>query len=363
MGFEIQIAGTGYRFTCEPNEALLDAAQRAGLELPYSCKKGICGNCRGRLSQGNVEMRGATQGLTESERAAGFVLYCRAHPLTNVVLDPVEVKRAQPGMRKTISARVLSLMKATDDVTVMQLRFPAGVRAKFRAGQYLHVLFGDGERRSFSLANAPGTNDGALLHIRHVEHGRFTGKVLPYLAVGEQLTVELPFGDFYLREDSDKPIVFLAGGTGFAPIQSIIEHVLAKNIARPMSLYWGSREESGLYARDRVAKWQQRRPDLRFVPVLSDPAPQGAWLGRTGFVHEAVMEDYPSLAHVQVYACGAPAMTRAARDDFTVRRQLPEAQFFSDAFVPGPAAAPPVEAAGSGRPRAAGTRCDQGDSA
>jgi NAD(P)H-flavin reductase/ferredoxin len=326
MSFEIGIAGTGYRFTCEPHEALLDAAQRAGLELPYSCKKGICGNCRGRLSAGTVEMHGATQGLTDAERAAGYVLYCRARPLSDVVLDPVDVKRAEPGARKTIQARVLSLVKPADDVTIMQLRFPAGVRAKFRAGQYLHVLFGDGERRSFSLANAPGASDGALLHIRHVAQGRFTGEVLPHLAVGQQLTVELPFGDFYLREDADKPIVFVASGTGFAPIQSIVEHVLAKNIARPMALYWGARAESGLYALDRVGQWQRRRPDLSFVPVLSDPAPRSDWRGRTGWVHEAVMEDYPSLAEVQVYACGPPAMTRAARDNVTVRRHVPEAQ-------------------------------------
>ena len=353
MSFEIQVAGTDYRFACEPHEALLDAAQRAGLQLPYSCKKGICGNCRGRLTAGSVEMHGATQGLTDAERAAGFVLYCRARPLSNLVIDPVEVKRAQPGARKTIQARVLQLTKAADDVTIVQLRFPAGVRVKFRAGQYLHVLFGDGERRCFSLANPPGANDGALLHIRHVPQGRFTGEVLPHLATGRQLTVELPFGDFYLRDNSDKPIVFVAGGTGFAPIQSIVEHVLAKNIARPMTLYWGSRRESGLYALDRIAKWRRHRPDFRFVPVLSDPVPRGVWQGRMGLVHEAVMQDYTSLSHVQVYACGGPAMTHAARGDFTAQRQLPEAQFFSDAFVPGPAS---VQCLPSGLPASSNGR-------
>lgn len=339
MSFQIQIASTDYEFACEPHEAVLDAAQRAGLELPYSCKKGICGNCRGKIAQGSVQMHGATQGLSASEREAGFVLYCRARPLSNLVLEPVEVRRAEPGMRKKVQARVYSLTQAADDVTVMQLRFPAGVRAKFRAGQYLHVLFGDGERRSFSLANPPGASDGALLHIRHVPQGRFTGEVLPHLAVGQSLEVELPFGDFYLREDNAKPIIFVASGTGFAPIQSIVEHMMAKNIARPLALYWGGREKSSLYALERIAKWKLRRPDLRFVPVLSEPAAADAWDGRTGFVHEAVMADYPTLSDVQVYACGAPAMTRAAREDFTARRGLPEEAFFSDAFVPGPAVA------------------------
>jgi NAD(P)H-flavin reductase/ferredoxin len=337
MTFSVRIASTDYSFPCKADEAILDAAQRAGLELPYSCKKGICGNCRGRIVSGESEMVGATQGLSATERGVGFVLYCRAQPRSDLVIQPVEVKRAEPGARRRVRARILSLSDACPDVTIMHLRFPAGVRAKFRAGQYLHVIFGDDERRSFSLANTPAESDGAVLHIRRVPHGRFTGEILPSLAPGQTLTVELPYGDFYLREDSTKPIVLVASGTGFAPIQSIVEHTLAKDIQRPMVLYWGVRDTTGLYAQSRIEAWLRRRDDLRFVPVLSAPRPEDAWTGRTGLVHQAVMQDYPSLEEFQTYVCGSPAMTRSAREDFTTQRHLPEHEFYSDAFVPGPA--------------------------
>jgi len=337
MSYQVEVAGTDYRFTCAPDESVLDAAQRAGLELPYSCKKGICGNCRGRVTQGTVQMSGATEGLSPAERDAGFVLYCRAKPESDLVLAPVEVRRADPSARRIVKAKVFRLSRPAPDVTVMQLRFPAGMKVRFRAGQYLQIVLDDGERRSFSMANSPTVADGAVLHIRHVAGGRFSGAVLPHLEQGDMLNVELPYGDFYLREDSDKPIVFVASGTGFAPIQSIVEYALARNVQRPMHLYWGARSAGDLYALDVPARWMSKRPDFRFVPVLSEPALADGWTGRTGLVHRAVMDDHASLADVQVYACGAPVMTRAARDDFTAQRGLPEAEFFSDAFVTGPA--------------------------
>jgi 2Fe-2S type ferredoxin len=337
MTYQVQVAQTDYRFECAADESVLDAAQRAGLELPYSCKKGICGNCRGKVTQGTVQMSGATEGLSHTEREAGFVLYCRAKPTSDLVLAPVEVRRADPSARRTVAAKVFRLSRPAHDVTVLQLRFPAGTRVRFRAGQYLQIVLDDGERRSFSMANSPTLTDGALLHIRHVTGGRFSGAVLPHLQQGDMLNVELPYGDFYLREDSDKPIVLVASGTGFAPIQSIVDYALARNVQRPMHLYWGARRAEDLYALDVPARWIARRPDFRFIPVLSEPEPGANWTGRTGLVHRAVMEDHTSLAGVQVYACGAPVMTRAAREDFTALRGLPEAEFFSDAFVAGPA--------------------------
>jgi NAD(P)H-flavin reductase/ferredoxin len=337
MSYQVEIAGTDYRFACAADESVLDAAQRAGLELPYSCKKGICGNCRGKVTQGSVQMSGATEGLSPSEREAGFVLYCRAKPSSDLVLDPVEVRRADPSARRVVQAKVFRLSRPAPDVTILQLRFPAGKRVKFRAGQYLQILLDDGERRSFSMANSPTVTDGAQLHIRHVGGGRFSGTVLPQLEQGDTLNVELPYGDFYLREDSDKPIVFVASGTGFAPIQSIVDYAIARDVRRPMHLYWGARREEDLYALDVPARWIAKRPDFRFVPVLSEPDLESGWTGRTGLVHRAVMDDHATLADVQVYACGAPVMTRAAREDFTTLRGLPEAEFFSDAFVQGPA--------------------------
>lgn len=337
MTYQIQVAGTDYRFDCGGGETVLDAALRAGFELPYSCRKGICGSCRGRVAQGVVDAAGASEGLSEAERAQGFALYCRAKPRSDLVLEAAGIRRADPSARRRVRAKIYRIGQPAPDVTVLQLRFPAGVKAKFKAGQYLQVVFDGGERRSFSMANPPSASDGAVLHIRNVPGGRFSAGVLPTLAQGDSLEVELPYGDFYLREDSDKPIVFVASGTGFAPIHSIVEHALSRNVQRPMFFYWGARRPADLYALEAASKWTARNPVFRFVPVLSAPDAADGWSGRTGFVHQAVMEDHPSLEHMQVYACGAPAMTKAARDDFTSLRALPANEFFCDAFVEGPA--------------------------
>lgn len=336
MTIDVAVADSDYRFACEPGESLLDAAERAGFEMPYSCRKGICGNCRGKIESGEVRRLGTDAGLTEAERNNGYILYCRSTPVGDVVIRPVEIKRAEPSSRKKIKAKVYRIERVADDVTLLRLRFPAGVRAKFRAGQYLQVILPDGERREFSMANPPALSDEAHLHIRHVDGGYFTGKVLPTLQTGQQLEVELPFGDFHLREDNAKPIVFVATGTGFAPIASIIEDMWRRKIDRPFKLYWGGRSARHLYAMETVRKWQAAHPSLEVVPVLSD-APAGKLEGaRSGLVHDAVLQDFPSLAGMQVYACGAPAMTRAARASFTAQAGLAEEDFFSDAFVSGP---------------------------
>jgi len=337
MSYQIQVNGTGHAFECAEGESLLDAAQRAGFEMPYSCKKGICGSCRGGIVDGRVDCTGAHEGLSEVDRAKGMVLYCRAKPQSDLVIAPVSISKADPSARRTVKAKVFRISQPAPDVTQLQLRFPAGVKVKFRAGQYLQVVFGENERRSFSMANPPSSSDGALLHIRNVEGGSFSGNVLPTLKPGDVLNVELPYGDFYLREDSEKPIIFVASGTGFAPIHSIVEYALSRNVQRPMYLYWGARRAADLYALDVPKKWLERSAGFRFIPVLSAPEQEDGWTGRTGFVHQAVMDDHPTLENMQVYACGAPAMTSAAREDFTSLRALPSDEFFCDAFVAGPA--------------------------
>ena len=145
---------------------------------------------------------------------------------------------------------------------------------------------------------------------------------------------EGPLGTFFLREDSDKPMLFVAGGTGFAPVKALIEHAFEKQFDQPMVLYWGARSRKDLYMPQLPAKWQQERGNFSFVPVLSDPLPEDDWEGRTGFVHQAVLDDFDSLAGYQVYACGAPAMTDIARKTFVEERGLPEDEFYCDAFTP-----------------------------
>ena len=326
MTFQISVADTEYRFPCEPNEAVLDAAQRAGLEIPYSCRKGVCGTCKGRIISGEARAY-AGDALGAADRAEGQVLFCNARPRSDLVIKPRSIGKADPFARKTTSARVFRLVRLADDVMLVHLRFPAGIRVRFQAGQHLNLILDNGERRDFSMANPPRESDGAQLHIRHVPGGAFTTYVFEQLKRGDVLKVEIPFGDFILR-DSKKPILFVAGSTGFAPIKSIIENMFIKGIARDMTLYWGARRLEGLYS-DLPQKWAAQHKHFKYVPVLSDAPSPGI---RHNLVHRAVLEDHLSLKGFQAYACGVPVMTQAAKTEF-IAAGLPADEFFADAFV------------------------------
>jgi NAD(P)H-flavin reductase/ferredoxin len=326
MTFTVTVPGTKFRFPCEPNESVLDAARRAGLEIPYSCRKGVCGTCKGKVLSGEVRAY-AGDALSPSERAEGLALFCNARPRSDLEIKPRTISWIDPFARKTVTARVFRLTRLADDVMFVHLRFPAGVRVRFKAGQHLNLILPNGERRDFSMANPPSESDGAQLHIRHVPGGAFTSSVFNELRRGDRLQVETPFGDFTLR-DSAKPILFVGGSTGFAPIASMIADAMARGIDRDMTLYWGARRASGLYS-EQPRKWQAQLPRFRYVPVISEEPAPGI---RRGLVHQAVLEDHPSLAGFQAYVCGVPVMTQAARRDF-VAAGLPEHEFFADAFV------------------------------
>src|SRR5215207_1645246 len=267
MAFNVSAQNTDFHFSCEPNESVLDAAQRAGLEIPYSCRKGVCGTCKGRVISGEVRAF-AGDALGASERAEGQALFCNARPRSDLVILPRSIGKADPFARKTTVARVFRLQRLADDVMLVHLRFPAGIRVKFKAGQHLNLIIENGERRDFSMANPPSESDGVQLHIRHVPGGAFTTHVFEQLKRGDHLKLEIPFGDFHLR-DSDKPILFVSGSTGFAPIASIIEDAARKGIQRDMTLYWGARRRDGLYS-ELPHKWARENPRFKYVPVLSE---------------------------------------------------------------------------------------------
>ncbi|MDX3905190.1 MAG: 2Fe-2S iron-sulfur cluster-binding protein [Pigmentiphaga sp.] len=338
MQYTIRIDQRDIEFPCDAGQSVLDGALAAGYEIPYSCRTGICGSCRGRIVGG--ESRGGTgEGvLGDEERRDGHVLLCQAKPCSDLQVAVRDIARRDPQASKTVAAKVYRLTRAAHDVTVLQLRFPAGTRVRFKAGQYLHVQMEDGTIRHFSMANAPQQNDGVELHVRHVPGGKFSEYLASSVSTGQILDVSLPYGDFYLR-DSDKPAVLVASGTGFAPIKSVVEDAVKRKLSRPMTLYWGTRRAEDMYMADLPRKWADKYPWFKFVPVLSDdPVPEG-WDGRTGFVHQAVLDDYASLADCEVYACGAPAMISAARQSFVHDRGLPQDAFYCDAFVPMAAAA------------------------
>jgi CDP-4-dehydro-6-deoxyglucose reductase len=274
--------------------------------------------------------------LSDEERAAGYVLTCRSVPLSDVVLESKQVT-AEGGLPvKKMPVRVVSLDKKSHDVIVLKLQLPANDVMKFHAGQYIEFLLRDGSRRSYSMANAPhllGSPPAIELHIRHMPGGRFTDHVFGAMKDKEILRMEGPFGSFFLREDSDKPMVLLASGTGFAPIKALIEHMEHLGQQRPAVLYWGCRSRADLYLHDWAVAAAQRLPWLRYVPVLSEPRPEDGWSGRTGFVHQAVMADLPDLSGHQVYACGAPVMVESAQRDFVARCGLPAEEFHADSFT------------------------------
>ncbi|THF63861.1 CDP-6-deoxy-delta-3,4-glucoseen reductase [Pseudothauera nasutitermitis] len=334
MAFQISLQPGGQHFSAEPEQTLLDAALAAGLLLPHGCRNGACGACKGKVLSGEIDPGApASAVLSDAERAAGVTLLCRAMARSDLQLEVRGVTRVGDFPVKKLPCRVQRLERAADDVMILDLRLPASEAFQFRAGQYIDFLLADGARRSFSIANAPHDAGHLELHVRKVPGGRFTTQVFESMKERDILRFEGPLGSFFLREDSRAPIVLLAGGTGFAPLKSIVEHAAHLGIARPMTLYWGSRDRAGLYMDALAREWERTLPGFHYVPVLSGTDADAGWEGRRGLAHHAVMEDLPDLSAHEVYACGAPGMIDAARKDFIERCGLPEDAFLADSFT------------------------------
>ena len=326
---KVKVQPSGHEFDVQEGESVLTAALRQHLVLPYGCRNGACGSCKGRIVEGRVDY-GVYQrkALTEEEKAQGKALFCQAKPLTELVIEARTIGAARDIPIRTLPCRVQKMERLADDVMALHLRLPANERLQFLAGQYVEFLLKGGSRRSFSMGNAPHDDELIQLHVRHVAGGQFTDHVFGKMKERDILRLEGPLGTFFLREDSAKPIVFVASGTGFAPIKSIIEHALHKGVTRPMVLYWGGRRAKDLYMDALARQWP-----IEYVPVISDALPEDNWSGRTGFVHRAVMQDFPDLSGHQVYACGVPVMVDSARKDFTALCKLPDEEFFADSFT------------------------------
>ncbi|HEY5636039.1 MAG TPA: CDP-6-deoxy-delta-3,4-glucoseen reductase [Burkholderiales bacterium] len=330
----VTLQPSGHQFIVEEGESILTAALRQGFVLPYGCKNGACGSCKGRVIAGSVDY-GTYQAkaLTDAEKAEGKALFCQAKPLSDLALEARTVGSAKDIPIKKLPCRVQSLERLTEDSMRLQLKLPANERLMFLAGQYIEFLLKDGSRRSFSMANAPHDAEFVELHVRHVAGGQFTDHVFGKMKERDILRFEGPFGTFFLHEESDLPIVFVASGTGFAPIKAILEHAFNKGITRPMTLYWGGRRPKDLYMNALAESWVAAHPNFGYVPVVSEALPEDGWSGRTGFVHRAVMEDFPDLSGHQVYACGVPVMVDSAKRDFVAQCGLPEDAFFADSFT------------------------------
>jgi CDP-4-dehydro-6-deoxyglucose reductase len=338
MTFSVAVQPSGHRFDVDDDETVLAAALRSGVALPYGCKNGACGSCRGRLVEGSVH-HGPHQAsaLSAEDEARGHALFCSAYPDSDLVIQVREVRGVGEIPIKKLPARVASLVLAAADVAIVRLQLPATERLQYLPGQYVEMILKDGRRRSYSMANAPGVEDQVELHIRHTPGGAFSDHVFgagpTRMKERDILRFEGPFGSFFLRDESAKPIVLVASGTGFAPIKAIVEHAVLKSLDRPMTLYWGGRRPHDLYMDALARGWEKVLPSFRYVPVVSDATADDAWSGRTGFVHRAVMEDFDDLSGHQVYVCGAPIVVESARREFVAERALAEDEFYADAFT------------------------------
>lgn len=334
MAAHVTIQPSGHSFTLQEHETLLEGALREGYGLPYGCRTGACGTCKGQILSGTVDLGDFQPGaLSQEDVAAGKALFCLARAQGDVVVEARMISGIKDVVVRKLPVRVEKIERVNHDVAVLSLKLPATEKFHFLPGQYIDFLTQDGKRRSFSLASTPGDGAPLELHIRHYPGGNFSRYVFEELKPKTILRIEGPLGTFFLREDSDKPVVFMAGGTGIAPIKGIIEHALAQHTLRPMVLYWGVRSLHDLYLAEQLGRLQASHANFSFIPVLSEPLPTDNWHGRSGLVHEAILHDFDDLSGYQVYACGAPVMVEAGKRSFTAQRKLPEAEFFSDPFT------------------------------
>jgi len=337
-----RVATTGFQLTVRPGDAtvmvrpgetILEAGLRSGIALPFECRSGGCGVCKCAIVQGTVNY-GVYQesALTPQERRAGKALMCCATPLSDLDLECENMGVVSEIPIQTFMARVEKLEPLSDDVMRVYLK-PLDVEPlRFHAGQYINIVLEDRERRAFSFATAPHESELIELHVKLVPGGAFTTYVFNAMKPGDLLRCEGPLGSFYLREESERPIIFVAGSTGFAPVKSMVEYAFHAGLKREMRLYWGVKSLADLYMRELADGWQKAHANFKFIPVLSEPAQQDRWTGRTGSVHEAILQDFPDMAGCEVYACGSVGMVETAHAAFR-QKGMTDDRCFSDAFA------------------------------
>jgi len=356
MAHKIRIQSSGHEFTAIEKETVLAAALRQGVTLAYSCRNGDCGTCKGKLISGKIDYgKYEAKAMSDEEREAGAALFCQAVPLSDLVIDAREISAAEGIPIRIMPCRVMKLDRLAHDVMQLSLKLAEGQRLQFLAGQYIDILLSGNQRRSFSLATAPHADELLQLHIRHVPGGLFSGQAFTTMKERDLLRFQGPLGTFFLREypdvqgstnaaedrglifrsrksgAADRPVILVAGGTGFAPIKSILEHAFATGIKRTMHLYWGVRAQRDLYLHVLPQAWAREHAHFHYTPVLSEPLSEDDWSGRRGWVHAAVIADYPDLSRHEVYASGPPPMIEALKKA-VIAHGLPNDRLYYDSF-------------------------------
>ncbi len=311
MSFKIAIKGRAETVAAEMGETILAAALRAEVPYPCGCRSGNCGACKSRLIAGEIELSPYSDyALSKAERDAGLILACRAVPWSDCEVAWLEADDVAMHPMRHLDCEVTAVERATHDIRIVRMAIRAGGPFDFSAGQYASVIFDPcgGERlppRDFSMANRPG-GEALEFHIRLMPGGAVTPYVATALKPGERVRVVGPYGNAFYRPRHAGPILALAGGSGLAPIKSTVEEALAQGARQPIHLYFGVRAERDLYLLDHFAALAAKHPNLRVVPVLSEPdAPAGR---RTGFLSEAIGKDFPDLDGFKAYLAGPPIM-------------------------------------------------------
>lgn len=328
MSVTVKLAPSGEKIQLEENESILDAALRQGVMLPYSCRGGSCGACEGRVLCGAVDYPNGFPGAINADQAAaGVALLCQAHAKIDLTVQVRALGGEEAVPPRVLPARLVKKARLAHDVMQLDLQLPPNQRLQFRAGQYVDLLLPGGKRRSFSLANPPEQDAVLQLHIREVPEGYFSGQ-LESLREKSVLRLEGPHGSFWLRTEHKRPVIMVAGGTGFAPIRAMLLQAFDASFANALHLFWGVRAEQDLYAKEPEA-WAMRHSNFAYTPVLSEPS--SAWQGERGWVHQVVLSAYPDLSQFDVYMAGPPPMIEAAKADF-LAAGLPGDQLFFDSF-------------------------------
>jgi CDP-4-dehydro-6-deoxyglucose reductase len=331
MAFQVEIKSSGHRFPVKSGETVLEAALHHGVGLPYGCRNGACGSCMATLDSGSIHYPDGEPEALAGEDATGKIIICQAHPQSDLVISVREVQAEKDINIKILPCRAEQLERLSHDVMLVRLKLPESERLQFLAGQYMEFILKDGRRRAFSIANAPHHDEYLEMHIRHVPGGSFTGHVFDEMRDRALLRIEGPLGSFYLREDSQRPVLMMAGGTGFAPLKGMLEHAFYIGMDRPVHLFWGVRALRDLYMDNIPRGWEQQFPNFTYTPVLSEPDQGDQWQGATGQVHEVLMTRYPDLGDFDIYMSGPPAMIETSTPAFVTRGAHLD-HMYSDAF-------------------------------
>jgi len=324
------------QFTCGEDETILAAALRQGIALRYGCKHGGCGTCKALIVEGEVDQpEASTFALMDFEREQGMALLCSAYPLGDIAIELSDYEESELEGGAPIGkflAEVGTLEDLTHDIVDLKLGLIEPSRISFKAGQYVDVLVpGTTETRSYSMANPPSRDSEVELIVKLMAGGLFSEYLRGQLKAGDRLTLEGPYGTFHLRDD-DRQALFIAGGSGMAPMLSLLRDMAEKRDCRPVTFFYGARTKRDLFHLDELSGFAKRLPGFRFVPALSEPAPGDEWEGATGLITEVVAREVPDVHGMEAYLCGPSVMIDAAIA-MLVRLGVKEHDIHFDKFV------------------------------